>query len=83
MQERNLPKLIGFNEINLGSTSIFQNYSANMVFVQTECNLLKLSHFVKKIVLNIKLIKFPKGKGKINENLKKGLKEKKKKQDLA
>ena len=39
-------------------------------FVQTECNLLKTSHFVKKITLNINLIKVAHAKGKINENQK-------------
>ena len=44
-----------------------------MKFVQTEqheCNLLNVSYFVKKIILNIKVIKVAYAKGKINENKK-------------
>ena len=37
---------------------------------QKECNLLKKSYFVKKIILNITFIKVAHAKGKINENQK-------------
>ena len=44
-------------------------------------HLLKISYFVKKIIININFIKVAYAKGKINENQKRS--EKKTKQDLA
>ena len=46
-------------------------------------HLLKISYFVKTIILNINLIKMADAKGKINENQKKGLKTKQKILKLA
>ena len=48
-----------------------------------KCNLLKNSNFVKKIIININLLKVANAKGKVNKNEKRLKRDKQKKTKLA
>ena len=80
-KHQNLPKLFCKNEIYpnyLGSMKFVRDICYHFNFpkifgkiVETEFNLLKISYFVKKVILNINLIKIADAKVKIIENAKK------------